>query len=85
MLFSKEYNISHIWGIPLGFCFALYLVEFGFFNTTFTGIERGEPYAVDVGTISGRRSNFVIVTISLQRITAGRIIYIKQLVIWVFC
>ena len=57
--------------------FSLYLVEFGFFNTTFTGIECGEPYAVDVGTISGSRSNFVTVTISLQRITAGRIISIE--------
>ena len=74
---------SHIWFIPLGFCFAQFLVEFGFFNTTFTGIERGEPYAAEVGTISGSRSNFVTLTISLQKITAGRII--GHLVIMMFC
>ena len=78
------HHLTHL-EYTTGVLFCLYLVEFGFFNTTFTGIERGEPYAVDVGTISGSRSNFVIVKISLQMITAGRVISIEQLVIWVFC
>ena len=60
-------------------CFALYFVEFGFFNTSFSGIEHREAHMVEVGTISGTRLEFISVTISLQRITAGRITFIEQL------
>ena len=48
-------------------------VEFGFFNMSFAGIERGEAHVVEVGTISGPPPGMFSVTISLQRITAGRI------------
>ena len=48
-------------------------VEFGFFNMSFTGIERGEAHVVEVGTISGPLPGMFSVTISLQRITAGMI------------
>ena len=52
----------------------VYFVEFGFFSTTFSGIEHEEAYSVQVGTISGPRLGFHTVTISLEGLTAGRII-----------
>ena len=68
---------SHIYGVDqldyVYICFAVFFVEFGFFNMSFTGIERGEAQVVEVGTISGTLPGMFSVTISLQRITAGRI------------
>ena len=65
-------------------CFGLYFVEFGFFNTSFSGIECGEAHMVQVGTISGTHLEYISVTISLQRITAGRIIFIEKLYILLY-
>ena len=62
-------------------CFGLYFVEFGFFNTSFSGIEHREAHIVEVGTISGTHLEYISVTISLQMITAGRIIFIEKLYI----
>ena len=64
------------WGATLGllFCFILFFVEFGFFDTQFTGVERGEAYLFQVGTISGPKPDFVSVAISLTLLTAGKII-----------
>ena len=44
---------------------------FGFNQTEFRGMERGERYAVEVGFLSGGSSSLVVATISLNLGTAG--------------
>ena len=44
---------------------------FGFNQTEFSGLERGERYAVEVGFLSGSSSSVVVATISLNLGTAG--------------
>ena len=50
---------------------------FGFDQTEFRGMERGERYAVEVGFLSGGSSSVVIATISLNLGTAGNNKYHK--------
>ena len=44
---------------------------FGFNQTEFRGLERGERYAVEVGFLSGGSHSVVVATISLNLGTAG--------------
>ena len=72
---SDKFGVDHLDSDCI--CFALNFVELGFFDMSFTGIERREAHMVKVGTISGTRLELIILTISLQRITAVRIIFIE--------
>ena len=74
--FCAVFNILLHGGAALGLLFFIYFifVEFGFFDSQFTGVERGMAYLLQVGTISGPKPDFVTVTISLTLLTAGKII-----------
>ena len=48
---------------------------FGFNQTEFRGLERGERYAVEVGFLRGRPSALVIATLTLNFGTAGNFIH----------
>ena len=45
---------------------------FGFFQTTFIGIERYEAHSVTIGTISGSPPQFIIIEVTLNRDTSGK-------------
>ena len=70
------FNILSYGSAALGLLFFLILnfVEFGFFDTQFTGMERGETYFLPFGTISGPIQELLIGRISLTLLTAGKII-----------
>ena len=50
------------------------LAVFGFNQTEFRGMERGERYAVELGFLQGRSSGLVIATLTLNFGTAGNFI-----------
>ena len=47
------------------------LAVFGFNQTEFKGLERGGPYAVELGFLSGRSTAVITVFITLNFGTAG--------------
>ena len=57
------------------FVLVCFCTVFGFNQTEFRGLERGERYAVEVGFLRGRPSGLVIATLTLNFGTAGNFIY----------
>ena len=57
--------------IPFLFFFFFFGIVFGFNQTEFRGVERGEEYAVEVGFLSGRSTSVVIAEIILNLGSAG--------------
>ena len=55
--------------------FVCFCTVFGFNQTEFRGLERGERYAVEVGFLRGRPSGLVIATLALNFGTAGNFIH----------
>ena len=55
--------------------FVCFCTVFGFNQTEFRGLERGERYAVEVGFLRGRPSGLVIATLTLNFRTAGNFIH----------
>ena len=69
------YQVLKILPLLFVFLFFCFCTVFGFNQTEFRGLERGERYAVEVGFLQGRPSALVIATLTLNFGTAGNFIY----------
>ena len=65
------FSVSCTQDLASPFLFVCFCTVFGFNQTEFRGLERGERYVVEVGFLQGRPSALVIATLTLNFGTAG--------------